>query len=77
MLILYAFTYFTFTFFHNSLPDDDGDDNDDDGPYHTGSVCSYCELCEVRLKLKDRNVVIKPLNKSLKTQTVANDSSDN
>lgn len=51
MLILYAFTYFSFTFFHNSLPDDDdGDDDegDDDGPYHTGSVCSYCELCEVR-----------------------------
>lgn len=31
--------------------DDDDDDDDEDGAYHKGSVCSYCEFCEVRLNL--------------------------
>lgn len=29
--------------------DDNGDDNEVEGAYHTGSLCSYCELCEVCL----------------------------
>lgn len=27
--------------------DDDDDDEDKDGAYHKGSVCTYCEFCEV------------------------------
>lgn len=29
--------------------DDNGDDDEVEGAYHTGSLCSYCELCEVCL----------------------------
>ena len=34
---------------------DDDDDDDDDDDYHKGSVCAYCEFCEVCLNFNKSN----------------------